>query len=161
MAKTKIIVLKLKKLLQYGIPALLVLILFLLMLLFFSGSKKKNNGADASPLTPTPSAVSYRAGVYNSLITLNDTSMNLEVIVDTDRVKAVHLTYQDEVAAVMYPLFEIAATDIGNQLAAGTDISELTFSDSNRYTQMYITEEIQKVLQKATPDNELSDTLTE
>lgn len=162
MAKTKIIVLKLKKLTRFIIPAVVVVVLFLLMLLFFSKTKK-NDPADTAPQTPTPTpaAVSYRAGIYNSTITLNDSNMNLEVVVDTDRVKAVHLTYLDETAAAMYPLFESSAEAIGEQLVTGTALSELTLSDSSRYTQTLLIAEIQKILQKASVSNELTDTNNE
>lgn len=160
MAKTKIVVLKLKKLLRYVIPAAIVLILFLLMLLFFSGDKKNPDGGSGtitpSP-SPTPAAASYRAGKYSSVLTVGDATMNLEVLVDTDRVKAVRLSYLDESMAVMYPLFAPAAEDIGEQLAAGTAFDDLELYESSRYTQTLLISEIKKTLQKALLSNDLSD----
>ena len=59
MAKTRIIVLKLKKLLRIVIPAAIVLVLFLVLFFLFSpGKKEEGNGEPV-----TPSAATYRAGV--------------------------------------------------------------------------------------------------
>ena len=145
MAKTRIIVLKLKKLLRIAIPAALILVLFVwLLILFVSPDKDDNNGESIAP-----TAATYRAGVYNSVIALNDSSLNLEVIVDTDHINSIRLVNLDEATSAMYPLMEPAAADLSAQLAAGTPLEDVTLSESSKYTQTLLLEGIEKTLEKA------------
>lgn len=145
MAKTRIIVLKLKKLLRVAIPAALVLaLLILLFALFISPDSDENEHAASVPTVAT-----YRAGVYTSVIELNDSFLNLEVLVDTDHINSVRLVNLDEATAAMYPLMEPAAADISAQLAAGTPLSEVTLSESSKYTQTLLLGGIRTTLEKA------------
>ena len=146
MAKTRIIVLKLKKLLRIGIPVALVLVLFVLLLVFFV-SPKNNYTDNGEPITPT--VATYRAGVYNSVIELGDSLLNLEVVVDTDHINSVRLVNLDEATSAMYPLMEPAAADISAQLAAGTALSDVTLSESSKYTQTLLLEGVRSTLEKA------------
>lgn len=150
MAKTRIIVLKLKKLLRIAIPVALILVLFvLLFVLFLSPGDNDNNG---EPVTPT--VATYRAGVYNSVIELNDSFLNLEVVVDTDHINSVRLVNLDEATAAMYPLMEPAAADLNAQLSAGTPLDEVTLSESSKYTQTLLLEGIKSTLEKASISEE-------
>jgi hypothetical protein len=151
MAKTRIIVLKLKKILRIGIPVALVLVLVVLLFgLFIS---PENN--DTNTNEPLPSTVAtYRAGVYNSVIELGDSFLNLEVITDTDHINSVRLVNLDEATSAMYPLMEPAAADISAQLAAGTPLDEITLSESSKYTQTLLLEGIRSTLEKAVVSKE-------
>ena len=146
MAKTRIIVLKLKKLLRIGIPVALVLVLFVLLLVFFV-SPNNNHTDNGEPITPT--VATYRAGVYNSVIELGDSLLNLEVVVDTDHINSVRLVNLDEATSAMYPLMEPAAADISAQLTAGTALSDVTLSESSKYTQTLLLEGVRSTLEKA------------
>ena len=145
MAKTRIIFLKLKKLLRIAIPAALIVVLFVLLLLLFVTPKKKDNSGE----NVTPTVATYRAGVYNSVIELNDSFLNLEVVVDTDHINSVRLVNLDEATAAMYPLMEPAAADLSAQLASGISLEEITLSESSKYTQTLLLEEIRSTLEKA------------
>lgn len=145
MAKTRIIVLKLKKLLRIAIPAALIVVLFVLLLLLFVTPNKKDNSGE----NVTPTVATYRAGVYNSVIELNDSFLNLEVVVDTDHINSVRLVNLDEATAAMYPLMEPAAADLSAQLASGISLEEITLSESSKYTQTLLLEEIRSTLEKA------------
>ncbi|MGN1084564.1 MAG: hypothetical protein ACI4QX_06145 [Lachnospiraceae bacterium] len=145
MAKTRIIVLKLKKLLRIAIPAAIVLVLFLLLLLLFSSSDQEEGNGESV----TPSAAAYRAGVYTSVIALNDSLLNLEVVLDTDHINSVRLINLDEATSAMYPLMEPAAADISAQLAAGTALEDITLSESSKYTQTLLLGGIRATLEKA------------
>lgn len=150
MAKTRIIVLKLKKLLRIGIPAALALVLFVLLFVLFI-SPKKNDTNNSENISPT--VATYRAGVYNSVIELGDSFLNLEVVVDPDHINSVRLVDLDEATAAMYPLMEPAAADISAQLAAGTALDDVTLSESSKYTQTLLLEGIRSTLEKAiTPE---------
>lgn len=147
MAKTRIIVLKLKKLLRIAIPVLLGIILLIFILAFFFANNESQKHTPSEPVTPT--MTTYRAGVYNSVIALNDSVLNLEVIVDTDHINSVRLVNLDEATSAMYPLMEPAAADISAQLAAGTVLEDITLSESSKYTQTLLLEGIKKTLEKA------------
>jgi len=145
MAKTRIIVLKLKKLLRFAVPAALALILIIFLLILFVSPKHKNN--DNEIVAPTTAL--YRAGVYSSVISLNDSLLNLEVVVDADHINSVRLVNLDEATAAMYPLMEPAAADISAQLSAGTPLSDVTLSESSKYTQTLLLGGIRATLEKA------------
>ncbi len=151
MAKTRIIVLKLKKLLRIAIPVALILVLFVLLFVLFLSPKNDdtNNGESV-----TPTVATYRAGVYNSVIELNDSFLNLEVVVDTDHINSVRLVNLDEATAAMYPLMEPAAADLNAQLSAGTPLEEVTLSESSKYTQTLLLEGIKSTLEKASISEE-------
>lgn len=149
MAKTRIIVLKLKKLLRVAIPVTLILALFILLLLLFVSPDNDETGNEI-----TPTVATYRAGVYNSVISLNDSHLNLEVIVDTDHINSVRLVNLDEATSAMYPLMEPAVADLSAQLAAGTSLDEITLSESSKYTQTLLLEGIRSTLEKASVSEE-------
>jgi len=146
MAKTRIIVLKLKKLLRIGIPIVLAFILFVLLLVLFISPKDKDTNT-AEDIAPT--MATYHAGVYNSVIELGDSFLNLEVVVDTDHINSVRLVNLDEATSAMYPLMEPAVADISAQLASGASLNEVTLSESSKYTQTLLLEGIEKTLEKA------------
>ena len=151
MAKTRIIVLKLKKLLRIGIPAARVVVLLVLFFALFV-SPKEYNTATGENVSPT--MATYRAGVYNSVIELGDSFLNLEVVVDADHINSVRLVNLDDATAAMYPLMEPATADISNQLASGIPLDEVTLSESSKYTQMLLLEHIKTTLEKAQSSKE-------
>ncbi len=146
MAKTRIIVLKLKKLLRIAVPAALILVLCILLLLLFVFLGKEDNSGE----NVTPTVATYRAGVYNSVIELNDSFLNLEVVVDSDHINSVRLVNLDESTAAMYPLMEPAAADLSAQLSSGTSLEDVTLSESSKYTQTLLLDSIRSTLEKAT-----------
>ena len=146
MAKTRIIVLKLKKLLRIGIPSLLALVLLILLIIWFVSPENGNNNSGENV---TPTVATYRAGVYNSVVELGDSFLNLEVVVDTDHINSVRLVNLDEATAAMYPLMEPAAADLSAQLSSGVALEELTLSESTKYTQTLLLEGIKSTLEKA------------
>lgn len=151
MAKTRIIVLKLKKLLRIGIPVILALVVFILLFVLFISPKNDDSNSGENV---TPTSATYRAGVYNSVIELGDSFLNLEVVVDTDHINSVRLVNLDEATAAMYPLMEPAAADLSAQFSAGTPLSDITLSESTKYTQTLLLEGIKSTLEKATVSEE-------
>lgn len=146
MAKTRIIVLKLKKLLHIAIPVTVSIVFLLLLFLLFRPSDSPDTSEN---MVTAPTFSTYRAGVYTSVISLNDSLLNLEVVVDSDHINSVRLVNLDEATAAMYPLMEPATADISNQLASGIPLEEVTLSESSKYTQMLLLEHIEKTLEKA------------
>ena len=146
MAKTRIIVLKMKKLLRIAIPIALVLILLLFCFFLFPGKDTQ----ESQPETVAPTVATYCPGVYTSVISLNDSFLNLEVVVDADHINSVRLVNLDEATAAMYPLMEPTVEEISNRLASGLTLDEITLSENSKYTQTLLLNSIRATLEKAT-----------
>ena len=142
MVKTKIVVLKKKKLIYGTMLLILAILLLSLIVIFFS------NDAEDMPSTQETGII-YRAGVYTSVIELNDTLLGLEVVLDKDHINSVRLVNLDEATQTMYPLIEPALEDISGQLSAGTALSEITLSESSKYTQTLLLNSIRDTIAKA------------
>ena len=142
MVKTKIIVLKKKKLI-YGTMLFILAILLLSLIVIFSSKDTSD-----APATQETGAI-YRAGVYTSVIELNDTLLSLEVVLDKNHINAVYLVNLDEATQTMYPLIEPALTDISNQLSAGVALSDIVLSESSKYTQTLLLNHIRDTIAKA------------
>lgn len=147
MSNTKIVVLKRKQLLYAGIAIAAGILLVLCLILSDSKSDK------TSPTKPSTTApeneACYNAGIYTSVISLNDTLLNLEVIVDTNHINSVRIVNLDESVATMYPLVGPALDSIVGQLNAGTALSAITLSEESKYTQTLLISAIEKTLAKA------------
>ena len=142
MVKTKIIVLKKKKLI-YGAMLLILAIVLLSLLVIFSSNQNSDTPATQE------TGVIYRAGVYTSVLELNDTLLSLEVVLDKDHINSVRLVNLDEATQTMYPLIESSLTDISNQLSAGIALSDIILSESSKYTQTLLLNHIRDTIAKA------------
>lgn len=143
MSKTKIVIFQLKEIIYTAIFVGLG-ILLILLLIFMFWHKKDNT--DVSSNTSI-----YKAGVYTSTIVLNDTSLNIEVVVDEDHINSVQIKNIDDAITTMFPLLEPSLADITDQLNDGVDITKLTLSDDSKYTQELLIDGINNALAKATP----------
>lgn len=145
MSNTKIVVLKRRQLLYTGIAVAAGIVLLLCLIL--SGSKKDSGGPSPSN-TPQDEAC-YQAGVYTSVISLNDTLLNLEVVVDKNHINSIRIINLDESITTMYPLVKPALDSIAAQLISGTAPSDVTLSEESKYTQTLLLNAINNTLEKA------------
>ena len=97
----------------------------------------------------TSPASAYTAGVYTSSITLNNQSVDIQVVVDKDRVKSASIVNLDESVAAMYPLLTTSMDAISAQLAAGVSVEDITYASSSRYTSQVLLGAISQALDKA------------
>ena len=95
------------------------------------------------------SSIQYTAGVYNSALKLGDNVLNLEVVVDQDRINSVRLLNIDESVSTMYPVVEPCLSRIEEQLVNGVQLTELEYSEESKFTQMMLVDAIQDTLAKA------------
>lgn len=145
MSNTKIVVLKRKQLLYTGIIITAGIICILCLILF--GSKKDDS--ETSPFLTPQAQARYQAGIYTSVISLNDTLLNLELIVNSNQITSVRIVNLDESIATMYPLVKPALNSIAEQLTAGTEPSDVTLSEDSKYTQTLLLNAIISTLKKA------------
>lgn len=140
MAKTKIFVVQLKEIIYTVIFAALGVLLILLLISMFSGKKTPKDTSDNAL---------YKPGVWKSTISLNNTLLDLEVILDKDRVKSVKLVNIDETVTTMNPLLKPSLESISMQLYNGVSIDNLHMTEESYYTQSFLIESIKEILTKA------------
>ena len=105
-------------------------------------------GKNQTPTTESQAKI-YNPGTYSLELTLNDTLLNMEVVVDSDRVKSVSLKNIDDSVTTMFPLLTPSLANIEKQLVNETDPENVILSDDSRYTEMMLLESVKEVLKKA------------
>ncbi|MBD5089199.1 MAG: hypothetical protein HDT30_10395 [Clostridiales bacterium] len=139
MSKTKIVVIQRKELIYTGI--FLVLGIFLIVLLIFM--LHKDEDGDSSPVAE------YTPGVYTSQLSLNDTLLNIEVVVDSNHINGVTFSNIDDSVSAMYPLLEPTLANIENQLCNNVAIDQIVLEEESKYTQQLLLNAIEETLEKA------------
>lgn len=140
MGNTKIVVLRSREVLYTVLFFALFILLLVLFFFMFLPSIKSEETADA---------VSYIPGVYNSQLSLNDTTLNIEVVVDENHINSVRLVNIDESVTTMYPLMEPAMESISDQLCNNVALEDVVLSDSSKYTQTMLLQAVEETLEKA------------
>lgn len=144
MAKTKIVVIQMKELVYTAIFAGLGILLILLLVFMFLPSRKGSEKAAGSG-----AAGKYNPGVYNSQITLGDSTLNLELVVDADQIKSVSFINLEESVTTMYPLVKPSLASIEKELVKGTGLDDIPVSEKSKYTETLLIEGIRTALDKA------------
>ena len=144
MAKTKIVVIQMKELIYTAIFAGLGILLIVLLIIMFFPFNKEDKKADQ-----TAGNGMYQPGIYNSQIELGDTTLNLEIVVDSDQVKSVSLVNLEESVTTMYPLVKPSLENIEKELIDGKNLDEIPLSEKSKYTESLLLEGIRTALDKA------------
>lgn len=137
---TRIFIFKLRQLITAVLIIIAVLILIFCLLGRFGKQKEDVSTAPTS---------AYAAGVYTSSISLNNQTVDIQVVVDKDQIKSASIVNLEDSVAAMYPLLETSIADISSQLAAGVALEDITYSSSNRYTSQVLLGAIAQALEKA------------
>lgn len=148
MSKTKIVVIQMKEIIYTALFLGAGIILIIMLILLF----RPSDGSGTTSVESTETAAIYNAGTYTSQLSLNNTALNLEVIVDKDRIKSVRLINIDDSVTTMFPLLEPSLKEIETQLIEEQNIDAVKISDSSRYTQTLLIDAIAAVLDKAAAD---------
>lgn len=143
--KTKIVVLRLKELVFTGVLAVLAILLIILLLTLFL-PKDKEDGASVD-------TISYIPGVYTSSVMLNDTAVDVQVIVDENNINSISLVNLDETVETMYPLVRPAMEELSKQIIDTQSLENITYSQSNQYTSIVLLNAIENAIEKASPDS--------
>lgn len=139
-AKTKIVVLHMKELIYTAIFVGLGILLIILLLFMFLPEKEEGESV------PT---MNYVAGVYTSSIMFHDNTVDVQVIVDENRINSISLVNLDETVTTMYPLMEPAVENISKQVIEKQSTEGITYSSDNQYTSIVILNAIENALSKA------------
>ena len=140
MAKTKIVVIQLKEIIYTVIFAALGILLILLLIYMFTDKDDE--------VAPTSTKL-YTAGKYNTSITLQDTSIDLEVVVDENHINSINIKNIDETITTMYPLMKPSLEAISVQLCNDVPIDEVELEENSKFTQTLLLDGIRVALEKA------------
>ncbi|MGB8454914.1 MAG: hypothetical protein WCD89_21620 [Anaerocolumna sp.] len=146
LSKTKIFVIHLKEIIYTALFAGLGILLIVLLVIMFLNKKDDT--------TVTMTGAQYTPGVWNSTLVLNDTALNLEVVLDKDHINSIRIVNIDEAITTLYPLVEPSLNEIAEQLMNGVDIDSIEVSEDSKYTQTLLLDAIKATLAKATPVEE-------
>lgn len=148
--QTKILVLR-KNRLVIGLCLLAAAALLVFLLAHRNGGSASpgTGGGRASIDEYYRSEATYRAGVYTCGISLNDTVLSLEIVLDKDHINSIRLINLEDSVATMYPLMEPALDALAEQLTGGIAPEDVVLSDEAKYTQLLLMEVINQTLAKA------------
>ena len=139
-SKTKIVVLHMKDVIYTLLFIGFIIILGILLFFMFRKVPEKRENMDTPNFNP---------GVYTSTISLNDSTIDVAVTVDSDRIKDISLVNLSETVSAMYPLMEPALEDIAYQIYEHQSTDNITFNDESLYTSTMLLKAIDHALEKA------------
>ena len=140
-SKTKIVVLHMKEVIYTGIFLLLLMILGVVMFLMFGSGKSKTASSDA--------VSKYTPGIYRTSIRLNDNTFDVEVTVDQDQIKSIHLANLSESTSAMFPLVEPVLNSLSSQIYTAQSLDSLEYPSDQKYTSVMLINAIRKAVEKA------------
>lgn len=156
MSRTRIVIFQLKEIVYTAIFVGLGILLLILLFFMFWPGKGKDSASISSPSAISKDAASngdhtssYKAGVYNSELTLGDTAIHIQVALDSDHVKSVELVNLKDSVETMYPLIKPAVKEISDQLAQNISPEEVVLSDDSPYTSQLILDKVTEIMQEA------------
>lgn len=140
-AKTKIIVLHLKEVIWAGILTVLGLFLILLLILLFVPKKESTEQV----LTPP----NYHPGIYKSELYLGGNSIEVETIMEQDRISSIRLLNLDEAITTAYPLLAPTMDYVCAQVLKNQSVEDVELEPSAKYTTLVLLDAISNCLEKA------------
>lgn len=137
MSKTRIVVIQMKEIVYTAIFVGLGILLILLLVFMFRPKDKASNQAQ------------YVPGTYTHQITLGESSLNVEVVVDKNHINNVSVTNLSDSITTMYPVVEPALDHISKQLENNVALKDIVISEDSKYTEMLLIQGIESALEKA------------
>lgn len=143
-SKTKIVVLHMKEVIYTGIFLLLLVILGVVIFLMFGSGKSETASSDA--------VSKYTPGIYRTSIHLNDNTFDVEVTVDQEQIKSIHLSNLSESTSAMFPLVEPVLDSLSSQIYSTQSLDNLEYSSDQKYTALMLIHAIDEAVSKAEND---------
>lgn len=135
--QTKLIVLHMKEVLYTAVFAALFLVLVVLLFLMFRTEK------------PTKKQAMYVPGVYTAPLAMKEAGIEVEVVVDADRINAISFHQLSEEVATMYPLMQPCLDTISQQIYEKQDMKQIKVGKEGAYTSHMLLEAIKQALLQA------------
>lgn len=140
-SKTKIIVLHMKEVVYTIIFLILAIILGVLIFFMFGPGSAKIRAKDP--------AAKYTPGIYRSSIDLGDSTFDVEVTVDADRIQSIGLVNLSESTAAMFPLMQPSLESLASQIYTTQSLEDLSYPEDRKYTSMMLLNSIEDAVKKA------------
>ena len=138
-SKTKIIVLHMKEIIYTAVFIVLGILLIILLAFMFSPKQKNTIKSDSN----------YIPGIYTSTFSLNNTNLELEVVVDDSHINAIRFSNLNESVTTMYPLMQPTIEYIAEQIYESQSLENISYSEDSPYTSKVILNAIADALKKA------------
>ena len=116
-----------------------ILLCILLLFMFLPGKEK----------TDSTETMKYAAGVYTSSVLFQDGSLDVQVIVDENRIQEISLVNLNETIATMYPLVEPALKEVTDQIIKTQSLEQISYNADNQYTTVMLLNAVENALNKA------------
>lgn len=139
-AKTQIVVLHMKEVIYTFVFAGLSILLIFLFLYMFLPSKNETGNSESA---------TYTAGVYTSSILFKNSAIDVQVVVDANKISSISLVNLEDSVATMYPLVEPALEELTEQILKKQSTKGISYSADNQYTSLMLLEAIDSALEKA------------
>lgn len=88
-------------------------------------------------------------GIYRTSVQLNNNSFDLEVTVDADSIRSIHLANLSESTAAMFPLVEPVLDSLASQIYSTQSLENLDYASDQKYTAQMLIQAIEETVQKA------------
>lgn len=88
----------------------------------------------------------YTPGVYTSPVTLGESTVDVEVTVDSKHINSIRLVNLSETATASYPLVSPSLEHIASQILEKQSLEEITCPQENRYTSQLLLSAISDAL---------------
>ena len=138
-SKTKIVVLHMKEIIYTAVFVSLGILLLILLAFMFFPREKETVGAEPR----------YIPGIYTSTVSLSNTNLEIEVLVDKSRIKAIRFSNLDESITTMYPLMQPTIEYIAEQIYDTQSLENISYSEESPYTSQVIVNAIKNAIKKA------------
>ena len=92
------------------------------------------------------------AGVYTSSILFHDSTLDVQVIVDENRINSISLVNLNETVKTMYPLVEPALEEVSDQIIKTQSVENISYQADNQYTTVMLLNAVENALEKAEVD---------
>jgi hypothetical protein len=164
-SNTKIVVLRSKELI-YALIFLVLSVLIIIAALSVLTSKgdrtddKTNDtsvsmeystdySADNTDTAASAGLAIYVPGIYSSVVSLGNITMELSVTVDYDHINSITMSNLDETVETLYPLMSPTLAELSETIIADQSTQNITYPDENRYTSMLLMQAINEAIDKA------------
>ena len=116
-----------------------ILILVLVLFMFLPGKEREKS----------EETMKYTAGVYTSSLLFNDSTLEVQVIVDRNRIQSISLVNLDETVETMYPLVRPALKEVADQVIKKQSVDNISYNNDNQYTSIMLLNAVENALNKA------------
>ena len=148
-SKTRIVVLHLKEVIYTGIFVALGILFIVLLIIMFLPDKDESKTPSLDISTDEAAETSYIPGIYTSSLILGEQTIDVEVIIDYDRISSIRLVNLSESVTTMYPLIKPSFEALVKQIYENQSVNNITYADENKYTSLVLLQAIETVLKKA------------